>query len=448
MTECTTDGITFSSQGRRQVTADFRGGDISSDAGVMLLREAERGLGLIKRLSDAINDPRDPARITHEQSTLLKQRVLAIALGYEDLNDHTALRNDTLLKLGAGATDAMGSSPTLCRLENRVDRASMWAMARVLVDTFIESFGKKVPQELILDFDATDDPPHGKQEGHFFHGYYDHYCFLPLYVFCGDKMLVSYLRPSNIDGAKHAWAILALLVKRLRAQWPKVRIVMRADSGFCRWRMLRWCDTHNVNYIVGLARNSRIESLAAALMLKAAKGYAKTKEKQRLFGDIQYAADTWDRTRRVIAKAEHMEAGPNPRFIVTNLKGVKGDAKELYDTIYCARGEMENRIKEQQLGLFADRTSCHKFVANQFRVLLSAAAYVLVEHIRSTALRGTALACAQVTRIRLELFKIGARVITSVRRIVIHLATACPAQDIFKLAASRLMAASSSYSSS
>jgi hypothetical protein len=441
MTECTKDGITFSSQGRRQVTADFCGGDISSDAGVMLLREAERGLGLIKRLSDAINDPRDPARITHEQETLLKQRVLAIALGYEDLNDHTLLRNDTLLKLGAGATDAMGSSPTLCRLENRVDRKAMWAMAAVLVDTFIKSFGRKVPKELILDFDATDDPTHGKQEGHFFHGYYDQYCFLPLYVFCGGKMLVPYLRPSNIDAAKHARAILALLVKRLRAVWPKVRIVIRADSGFCRWRMLRWCDTHDVNYIVGLARNSRIESLAGALMLKAAQGYEKTKEKQRLFGDIQYAAETWNKPRRVIAKAEHMEDGPNPRFIVTNLKG---DAKELYDTIYCARGEMENRIKEQQLGLFADRTSCHKFVANQFRVLLSAAAYVLVEHIRSTALKGTALARAQVTRIRLELFKIGARVLTSVRRIVIHLATACPAQDIFKLAASRLMAASSS----
>lgn len=438
MTDCTTGGVHFSSQGRRRVVADFDGGEISSDAGALLLREADRSLRLAERMSGVIRDPRDQMRIIHEQKTMLTQRLFAIALGYEDLNDHATLRNDTVLQLGAGVKDAMASSPTLCRLENRADRKSMWGMAEVLVDTFISSFGKNAPGELVLDFDATDDPIHGRQEGRFFHGYYDQYCFLPLYVFCGDKLLAAYLRPSNIDGARHAWAILSLLVKKLRKAWPAVKIVLRADSGFCRWKMLRWCDNHGVHYIVGLARNSRLQEKIAPLMQAAAEAHVRTAQKQRVFGELPYAAETWDRERRVIAKAEHMGEGPNPRFIVTNLEG---DPQMLYEQLYCARGEAENRIKEQQMGLFADRTSCHRFTANQFRVLLSAAAYTLVEYIRAKALHGTHLARAQVTRIRLELFKIGARVIVSARRFVLHLATGCPAQAIFRLAASRLMAA-------
>jgi hypothetical protein len=335
----------------------------------------------------------------------------------------------------------MASAPTLCRLENRVDRRSMWRLAAAMVDTFIASYGTAVPDELVLDLDATDDPVHGRQEQRFFHGYYDGYCFLPLYVFCGERLLAAYLRPSNIDASRHAWPILSLLVRRLREAWPGVRIIARADSGFCRWRMLRWCEKHGVSYIIGLARNTRLAALAEPWIAKAREAYEREKVTQREFGEVRYAAATWDTRRRVIVKAEHLpgveQDKANTRYVVTNLEG---DPKDLYERVYCARGEMENRIKEQQLGLFADRTSCHKFLANQFRVLLSAAAYILVEHVRRVALAGTDLARAQVTRLRLELLKIGARVIVSARRIVLHLAAACPARDVFILAAGRLMA--------
>ena len=454
MTECTTGGITFSSHGRRLVHADFAGGAITSDAGGLLLREADRRLGLAHRLSSCITDPREPSKIVHDQEIMLRQRILAIALGYEDLNDHQSLRVDPALQLMAGAADTMASPPTLCRLENRVDRRSMWRMAEAIVDAFIASFNDVAggPAELTLDFDATDDRVHGKQEGRFFHAYYDSYCFLPLYVFCGEQLLAAYLRPSNIDASRHAWAILSLLVKKLRRAWPSVRIIVRGDSGFCRWRMLRWCERHAVSYIVGMARNSRLMTEAAPLVEAAREAFAREggHVTQRVFGERTYAAGSWDTTRRIIVKAEHLpppktgaggdgdgDEKANTRFVVTNLEG---DPKRLYEDIYCARGEMENRIKEQQLGLFADRTSCHKFAANQFRVLLSAAAYVLVEHVRRVGLACTELARAQVTRIRLELFKIGARVVKSARRIVLHLTSACPGAAVFTLAAQRLMA--------
>lgn len=440
MTECTTDGVGFARQGRRSVRAQFDGGTITSDAGGLLLREADRRLRLTERLAAGLTDPRDPARITHEQVTMLRQRILGIAMGYEDVCDHDTLRHDPVMRLLGGVEESMASKSTLCRLENRADRVSMSCMAETLVDCFIESF-QKPPGELVLDFDATDDPVHGDQEGRFFHGYYDGYCFLPLYVFCGEHLLCAYLRPSNIDAPRHAWAILALLERKLRAAWPGVRLVVRADSGFCRWRMLRWCERHGVGYIVGLARNSRLLELAAQWIRPAAEAFARTGEKQRLFGEFAYAAGTWDRERRVIVKAEHLPGGEdgkaNTRFIVTNLAG---EGRDLYERVYCARGEMENRVKEQQLGLFSDRTSCHAFPANQFRVLLSAAASVLVEHVRRVALHGTDLAKAQTTRLRLELFKIGARVTVSVRRIVVHLAEAYPYRELFALAAGRLMA--------
>lgn len=440
MTECTTDGVGFARQGRRVVRAEFDGGTITSDAGGLLLREADRWLRLTERLAAGLSDPRDPARIEHEQVTMLRQRILGIAMGYEDVCDHDTLRHDPLMRLLGGVEESMASKSTLCRLENRVDHASMWRMAESLVDLFLESFAAP-PQELILDFDASDDPVHGNQEGRFFHGYYDGSCFLPLYVFCGERLLCAYLRPSNIDAPRHAWAILALLEKKLRAAWPGVRLVVRGDSGFCRWRMLRWCERHDVAYIVGLARNSRLLERAAPWTERAAEAFARSGEKQRLFGGFTYAAGPWDRERRVVVKAEYLPGGEggkaNTRFIVTSLPG---DDADLYERVYCARGEMENRIKEQQLGLFADRTSCHGFAANQFRVLLSAAASVLVEHVRRVGLHGTDLARAQATRLRLELFKIGARVTTSVRRIVVHLAEAYPHRALFTLAAGRLMA--------
>jgi hypothetical protein len=307
----------------------------------------------------------------------------------------------------------------------------------VLLDQFVASFGA-APVELILDFDATDDRVHGHQEGRHFHGYYGDYCFLPLYVFCGEQLLVSYLRPSKIDAARHAWAILKLLVKRLRASWPGVKIILRGDSGFCRWRMLRWCEKAGVDYLVGLAKNKRLEALAAPLIDQAASAFAATGQKQRVFGWLDYAAGTWDKARRVIAKAEHTAKGKNPRYLVTSLPG---DAQSLYEQTYCARGEMENRIKEHQLGLFADRTSCHAWWANQFRLLLSGAAYVLLETIRRVALAGTEMARAQVGSIRLKLLKIGVVVLRNTRRIRLLLSSAYPYQALFAHVAARLSSA-------
>ena len=279
------------------------------------------------------------------------------------------------------------SQATLCRFESRANRETAWQLHRVLVEQFISSF-KRRPRRLILDFDATDDAVHGKQEGRFFHGYYDHYCYLPLYVFCGDQLLVSYLRPSKIDGAKHAWAILALLVKRLRQAWPKVQIILRADSGFCRYRMLAWCERHNVDYIVGIAKNAVLLRRSAPLHHDAEQCFYDLGKKVRWFSTLRYGAKTWDRDRRVIVKMEYTAKGANPRYVVTSLKG---DPKRLYDQLYCARGEMENRIKEQQLDLYADRTSCHRWWPNQFRLLLSSLAYTLWEAIRRLALQGTEL---------------------------------------------------------
>ena len=442
MTECNRLPVVFSSLGRKKLAADFQGGDLTSDGGLPLLREVDRRIGLIDQLSAAIRDPRDPERIEHDQRTLLAQRILAIAAGYEDLNDHDTLRTDTLLqaltdrrlKAGQKEGDPLASPPTLCRLENRITRRDLVRMAAVLVDQFLASHPTP-PEEIVLDFDATNDPVHGGQEGRFFHGYYDEYCFLPLYVFAGDQLLAAYLRPSNIDGAKHSRAILKLLVTRLRQAWPRVKIVFRADSGFCRWRLMRWCDRHGVDYLVGLARNAVLERQGQALMDEAQARYEVTDEKQRLFGEFSYAADTWDRERRVISKAEFGPQGDNPRFVVTSLAG---DPQRLYDGVYCQRGEAENRIKEQQLGLFADRTSCHAFRANQFRVLLSAAAYVLMETLRREGLAGTELASAQVETIRLKLLKIGGRIVRSVRRVVLHLATPFPLQELFRTVLARL----------
>ncbi len=303
-----------------------------------------------------------------------------------------------------------------------------------LVENFIASFDR-APAELVLDFDATDDPVHGRQVGRFFHGYYDHYCFLPLYVFCGDHLLVSYLRPSNIDGAKHAWAILALLVKRLRQAWPDLRIILRADSGFCRHAMLSWCERKDIGYIVGLAKNARLDKAAAMGIGRAEAAYRKSGEPQRLFAELRYGAKTWTRRRRVIARLEHGTKGANPRYVVTNLEG---DGKELYEQLYCQRGEMENRIKEQQLDLFADRTSCHDWWPNQFRLILSSLAYSLIEAIRRLALAGTHMARAQAGTIRLKLLRIGAVVVRNTRRVSLHLSTACPHKALFCLAVARL----------
>jgi hypothetical protein len=441
MTECNLRTIEFSSVKSKKILADFNGGTLTSDAGAVLLRELDKHIGLIDTIDNCIPDPRNPLFTIHQQRTMLAQRIFGIALGYEDLNDHQSLRDDPLFQIiserGVSRDELpLASPPTLCRLENRVNRKALAAIAKVLVENFTRSFTEP-PDELILDFDATDDPVHGNQEKRFFHGYYNNYCFLPLYVFCGTQLLVAYLRPADTDPAMHSRAILKLLVKSIRQQWPNMRIIFRGDSGFCRWRLMRWCDRNNVGYIVGLARNPVLEKLARQWIDTSRRQFEQTHQKQRVFGDISYAAQTWDKQRRVIVKAEHLEQGENTRFVVTNLEG---DPKKLYDELYCQRGEAENRIKEQQLHLFADRTSCHDFIANQFRVLLSAAAYVLMDTLRRQALADTELSNAQVDTIRLKLLKIGARIVCSVRRIVIHLASGYPFKHIFVHVLSRLRA--------
>ena len=434
MTKCYQRSFEFPRVNRRIVEARFDGGDITSDGGVLLLRQADRLTGLSDSIARALSDPRRQASCDHDVPGLVRQRLYAIALGYEDLNDHDGLRQDVALQTAVERDQWLASASTLCRFENRADRETAWRLHEVLLDQFIASF-KRAPKKLILDFDATDDPVHGEQDGRFFHGYYRHYCFLPLYVFCGHQLLVSYLRPSNIDGAKHSWAILSLLVKRLRQVWPKVQIIFRGDGGFCRWKMLRWCDHHEVGYIIGLAKNKRLNRLTASLQDEAAACFAATGHKVRWFTDFQYAARSWDGARRVIAKIEHSQHGVNPRYVVTNLEG---DAKQLYDKLYCARGDMENRIKENQLDMFGDRTSCQHWWPNQFRLLLASLAYTLIEAIRRIALKGTELANAYVGTIRLKLFKIGAVILKNTRRIRFLLASGCPCKELYFLAANRL----------
>lgn len=434
MTKCNTPSIAFSSCKGRQIQTDFNGGEITSDAGALLLRQADRKLKLTEQIARKIDDPRCPGKCHHKTVDLLRQRVYAIALGYEDLNDHDTLRKETAFQTAVNRDNELASSSTLCRFENSVNQQTLWQISATLVEAFVQSF-KKPPRRLVLDFDATDDPVHGDQVGRFFHGYYDCYCFLPLYVFCGKHLLAAYLRPSLIDPARGAWGILKMLTDRFRQVWPDVKIVFRADSGFCRHRMFNWCDKNNIEYIVGIARNSRLLEQAEPFLAQAQWTYLVTGEKVRLFGDIGYAAKSWKYARRVIVKAEHGRRGRNPRFVVTNLQG---DAQELYDDLYCARGEAENRIKEQQLQLFSDRTSCMNRLPNQLRVLLSAVAYTLMEAIRRLGLPGTLLSNACCETIRLKLFKIGAVVLRNTRRVRLMLSSAYPYQALFTTVAARL----------
>jgi hypothetical protein len=374
MTKCTDGELSFGRIGRLAVQAAFDGGDIGSDGGALLLRRVDERLGLCRRVAAVLTDPRDPSRIRHTQQDMVRQRVFGLALGYEDLNDHGALRTDTLLQTAVGRDEKLASAPTLCRLEGRADRAMAWALHGVLRDLFVESFAQP-PQELVLDFDASDVPLHGMQQGRFFHGYYDHYCYLPLYVFCGERLLACVLRPSNRDGAYQAAAVLKLLVKRLRQVWPGVRIVLRGDSGFCRRRLMNWCERNTVSYVIGLARNARLHERVALVEQALEEEYRASGEKQREIGEFAYAAGSWKSQRRVVTRLEYGAEGTNPRFVVTNLTE---PAAAIYDERYCARGEAENRIKEVQLGLFGTRASGHRMAVNQLRLLFSALAYTRI----------------------------------------------------------------------
>jgi hypothetical protein len=455
-TECSAESFEFAAIGRREVVAGFDGGLITSDAGAVLLGVADRAIGLVGRFAQCFCDVRRPELIEHTVETLVGQRVFAIALGYEDLNDHDELRHDPVMavlagKLGARRKDCapVAGKSTLNRLELSKPQATRYhkisyeggGIEALFVELFLESF-KEAPQEIVLDLDATDDPLHGHQEGRFFHGYYDCYCYLPLYIFCGDQLLAAKLRPSNIDGAAGAREEVARIVARIRERWPNVRIVLRADSGFARDALMGWCEENGVEYIFGLARNTRLVAEIADELAQARDESAATGQPARRFKDFVWTTrNSWSRERRVIAKAEWTQGEANPRFIVTTLGHADGCGRKLYETVYCARGEMENRIKECQLDLFADRTSTATMRANQLRLWFASMAYVLVESIRRLGLQATDLANATCGTIRRKLFKIGALVRISVRRVKLAMASGCPYKLAFAQAHRALSAA-------
>lgn len=434
MTKCYQNSLAFPSVKRRKVVTDFTGGPITSDAGALLLSRVDEKLQLSRSIARSLVDSRRTASCDHSLLSLLKQRIYSLALGYEDLNDHQTLRDDLALQTAVTQDQVLASASTLCRLEQRADRQTAIAIHQVLFDQFVAA-QQHTPEQLILDFDATDTLLHGEQEGRHYNGYYRSYCYLPLYVFCGRHLLVSYLRRSDQDAARHSWAILALLVKAIRQRWPAVKIVFRGDSGFCRDDLMRWCERQRVHYIVGIGRNRRLEAFAANYIDIARRRFELTNTKQRRFASVHYAARKWRGERRVIVKAEHTAMGANPRFVVTNLSGRD---RQLYARVYCARGDMENRIKDQQLDLFADRTSCHAWWPNQFRQLLSGLAYSLLEGLRRLALADTDLARASPNRIRLTVLKIGAVVLRNTRRVRLLMSSAYPHQALFTRIACRL----------
>jgi hypothetical protein len=424
----------FGCIGRRVIEANFQGGALSSDGGFLLLRQVDRRIGLSTAVAAAVHDPRAPDRVTHTLRALAAQRLYGLCCGYQDLNDHDQLRHDPLAQTAVGTAGELASSPTLSRLETRATRADCLALNRVLVDQFIASH-EAAPEELILDIDASDVPLHGDQELAQFHGYYDHYCYLPLYVFAGKSLLACLLRPSRLDGAKHAAAVIKLLVTRLRQAWPMVRLVVRGDSGFCRQLLIRWCERKAVGYVIGLARNPALHGIVKDWEAELGQRYQASQAKQRLIREFRYQAGSWKVERRVITRLEYGDRGTNPRFIVTNLQGT---AETLYDELYCQRGEAENRIKEVQLDLFGTRASCQKFLANWLRLMWSALAYTLMQRLRTLALAGTELAQASAATLRVRLLKIGAAIVCNTRRIRVMLASYHPLREAFMKAAQAL----------
>jgi hypothetical protein len=440
-TERSADLFGFAPVESRAVVAGFDGGAITSDAGALLLGATDRAIGLVERLAGCFVDSRRPELIEHRVETLLGQRVLGIAMGYEDLNDHDALRRDPVMAVLAGKLEArredcapVAGKSTLNRLELSTSMPTRYKkishdpdkIEALFVDLFLESHDVP-PKEIVLDLDATDDPLHGAQEERFFHGYYGCYCYLPLYIFCGEHLLAAKLRPSGQDGAAGAKDEIARIAGRIRERWPRIRIVVRADSGFCREELMAWCEAEGVDYVLGLARNERLAAEIAAEMEEARKESEATEKPARRFRDFTWTTrKSWSRKRRVVGKAEHLGSKANPRFVVTSLSPDAWPPRELYERLYCARGEMENRIKECQLDLFSDRTSSHTMRANQLRLWLHSFAYVLLSALRRLALRGTELAQASCGTIRLKLLKIGALVTISVRRIKLAMASGFP----------------------
>ncbi len=457
MTECSPPSFTFQPLGPREVLAAFDGGRITSDAGALLLRELDGTFGFLDRFAACFTDHRDPDLIEHPLADLLKQRVFGLCLGYEDLNDHDRLRHDPLLAVLVGKTDPFGDDrtrpadqgkplagkSTLNRLEltpvgaNEDSRykktvAHLGRIERFLVEAFLVQHATP-PDRIVLDLDATDDPVHGHQLGRFFHGYYGHYCYLPLYVFCGDHPLAAILRPSDIDAAAGCVPHLARIVEQVRDQWPDVKIVLRGDSGFCRDYLMTWCEANRVDYVFGLAKNKRLLRILGAEMHAAQEAFARTGQPARAFKDFTYRTkSSWRRERRVVGKAEHLAGDKaNPRFVVSSLPAAAFADRILYEKEYCGRGEMENRIKEQQLYLFADHLCCTTMRANQLRLYFSTVAYVVLRALRAFGLRDTEMAAAQCQTIRTKLFKIGGLVRMSVRRVVVAMSQSYPFSALF-----------------
>jgi hypothetical protein len=455
-TQCKRPDLRFHPLGRKEIRGRFDGGTITSDAGGLLLREVDQRTWIIDQFAACFTDYRHPDFVEHSVRDLVAQRVYGLALGYEDLNDHDDLRRDPLLATLVGKKDPEGKSrrherdegkalagkSTLNRLELTPEDADgscrykkiairPEAVDELFITLFLQAH-RRPPKEIVLDLDATDDPLYGHQEGRFFHGYYKHYCYLPLYIFCGEHLLCARLRESNVDGAFGAVDELQRIVGKIRQAWPKVKVMIRADSGFCREEILKWCEDEDVGYVVGIAKNSRlIESIQAELD-KAKALFEKAQEPARLFKDFTYQTrTTWSRERRVIGKAEHLAKGSNPRFLVTSLSTDEAEARWVYEDLYCIRGDMENRIKEQQLYLFADRTSTQTMHGNQIRLWFSSVAYVLMHALRRLALRGTAMARAQCHTIRLKLLKIGAQIRVTARRVWVSMAEGYPYREIF-----------------
>jgi hypothetical protein len=439
----------------RRVVADFTGGEVTSDAGGLLLREVAEGSRILRRFADCFIDHRDPELIEHSVLELVAQRTYAVALGYEDVNDHDELRRDPLLATLVGKADLTGQSrrreadrgnplagkSTINRLEladpqtaaeHRYHKVvcNAEAVDRFFVDVFLDGY-ETPPAEIVLDLDATDDPVHGEQEGRFFHGYYGCYCYLPLYIFAGSHLLLARLRPSNIDASAGALDELRRIVEQIRQRWPQVHIIVRGDSGFARNDIMTWCEDNGVDYVFGLPKNTRLCAAIERQLRKSQRRYQQTRRASRRYRDFRYRTlNSWDRTRRVVGKAEYLAKGENPRFIVTSLTQAEYTARPLYEELYCARGDMENRIKEQQLDLFADRTSTSWFRSNQLRLWFSSVAYVLLSELRRLGLKGTELERAQCSTTRNKLLKIGALVCVSVRRVWLRLASGYPYKEL------------------
>ncbi len=453
-TECNQFVFGFHPLKQREIRAQFDGGAITSDGGGLLLREVEKRIGILHQFAACFTDYRNADLIEHTVKELVAQRVYGLALGYEDLNDHEELRNDPLLAVlvekANPSQETLAGKSTLNRLELTRETASRkerykkivldhGAVDRLLVEVFLEAH-REAPKEIILDLDATDDPLHGKQEGRFFHGYYGHYCYLPLYIFCGEFLLCARLRSSNIDASAGSVEELKRIVEQLRCAWPEVRIVVRGDSGFCREELLAWCETNRVDYLLGLAKNERLKAEIEKEMEEAKAQYQQTGRAARRFQEFVYQTrESWSRARRVVAKAEHLAKGENPRFVVTSLGREEWPAQALYEEQYCARGDMENRIKEQ-LMLFSDRTSTHYLRSNQLRLYFSSMAYVLLQMLRRLGLEGTELAKAQCATIRLKVLKIDALIRITVRKVWVALAGGYPYVTLFRQVYEKLCA--------